>query len=389
MIFKNKYFDQIFKIFALLALSIAFHYPRIFFIADESWRITGQESLLKNYPILCKWDCGFYLSLTNERGLSPQNKAVSAFFPLFSFFIAAVHRIIPDFPLKSLSIIISNVFSVLSLALLITLGKLLWNEGKLKEKFYNYPKKSLLLALAVAVYPHSQFFSYGYPEPLFLCLYSTALIFLIKQNWLLAGFCSGLSAITRPQGIWVLAVFCIAALYSFFSSQQHYSNQPHTGTIRIPLKIAMSSIILAIFPFLIFILWQWQTFGDPVAFLKAQSNWGRSFDFMRGLKSNLPKYDQSHILALLSIYSAFRFIKRDDIHWKFIGVASILMGEIPLFFGGFLSYPRFSSINLGLFLMIIEVARPHFWLILSLLIFAITRLNVEIHNWLNHSFFAF
>lgn len=388
-LFKSKYLKKIFQIFAVLAISIAFHYTRIFFIADESWKITREESLIKNYPLLCKWDCGFYISIANGSGASVHDQAVSAFFPLFSIVLASVHRVIPSLPLNSLSIILSNMFSVLSVALLIALGKLLWNERNEKETVCNYPRKSLLLALAVAIYPHSQFFSYGYPEPLFLSLYSSTLIFLIKRNWLLAGICSGLSAVTRPQGIWILLVFCITTLYSFFSSQQFQPDQSSNRTTRIPRKIALIPITVAILPFFIFLLWQWQTFGDPLAFLKAQSNWGRSFHFLGGLKNNIPRYDQSHILALLSIYAAFRFMRRDEIYWKLTGAMTILMGEIPLFFGGFFSYPRFSSINLGLFLMIVEITSSRFWLIVSLLIFAITRLEIEIHSWLNSSFFVF
>ena len=72
-----------------------------------------------------------------------------------------------------------------------------------------------------------------------------------------------------------------------------------------------------------------------------------------------------------------------------VGATTFLMTEIPLFFGGYLSYPRFSALNLGVFIMLVEVTQNRFWWMIALLVFAITRLNVEIHNWLTVTYFMF
>lgn len=374
------------QIFLLLLISLALHYPRLFFLADESFRATGKESFLENYPNLCKWDCGFYHYLANGTDFIT-NKHIAAFFPLFPLTLKFAHLLFPNLPLDSLSIILSNLFSVISIALVIVLGSYLWPNTEQKQRWI-WTRGGLLLGLAVAAYPYSQFSSYGYPESLFTGLFAACLIFILKKKWRTAGFVCGLVSITRPQGLWILGVFIITLAMKFiFEQKKLHKVQFRKNAVLI--KEFLLPGVIAVIPFILFILWQKHTFGDPLAFLKAQSNWGRSFHLIDGFKNNIPKFDWPRMFNVLAIFACFQYLRKRESFYQFLGMTILLMTEIPLFFGGFLSYARFTALNLGVFIYLIGITSNRFWLLITLLIFAITRLNIEIHSWLNTTFFCF
>jgi Gpi18-like mannosyltransferase len=369
----------------LLFIAVLFHYPRIFFIADQCWQVTGKESFIQNYPMLCKWDCGFYHYLANRSDLT-KNPQFSAFFPLFPITLDLLHNFMPKMELSALSVIVSNLFSVISIALITLLGSNLHSAGTRNR--FGWNRFGLLLAFAVAVYPNSQFSSYGYPEALFLLIYTGSIFCLVTNNWRGAAVFCGLAAVTRPQGIWILGVFLILVLQYFLLN--HSKDKLRFKSVKEIHPTFFQVLVICLLPFFLFLIWQWQNFGHPLSFLKVQStHWSRSFNLVSGLKNNLPKLDLARIFNILAIYSSFRFIRRNGAHWKMIGVTTFLMTEIPLFFGGYFSYPRFSALNLGVFIMLVEVTQNRFWWMIALLVFAMTRLNVEIHNWLTVTYFMF
>jgi hypothetical protein len=363
----------------LLLFSVLCHFPRIFFIADESSRLTHQESLLANYPGLCKWDCGFYHYFAGQADLSTSHQ-FAAFFPLFPLILSGLHRVFPALALGSLSIVASNLFSVLAVALLVLLGRALWGRASAGAGVLGFGRPALLLGLAVAVYPHSQFFSYGYSEPLFCCLYATALWAMFRERWDVAAALCGLASVTRPQGLWLLGAFLLVCGWRAMEERKA------TGKLR---WSAVAIPLATLVPFGVFLVWQRSAFGNPFEFLVAQARWGRHFDFWAGLSCNLPKFDQSRIFAILAIVSAASFFRRPGAQWKFLALVTLMMSEIPLFLGGFFSYPRFSALNLGVFIFLVELARERLWLILVLLILAVTRLDVEVYNWMTSVDFIF
>ena len=264
--FSNYSTRKTLALFLLLLIAVLFHYPRTFFIADQSWQVTGKESLLENYPILCKWDCGFYHYLANRSDLT-KNPQFSAFFPLFPITLDLLHNLMPKIELSALSVIASNFFSVISIALITLLGSHL-HSGSARNNF-GWNRFGLLLAFAVAVYPNSQFSSYGYPEALFLLLYAGGIFSLAMNNWRGAAIFCGLAAVTRPQGIWILGVLLILAFRYFLLNQSN-------GKLRLKsvkeIDITFFHVLLiCLTPFFLFLIWQWQSFGNPLSFLKVQS----------------------------------------------------------------------------------------------------------------------
>ena len=376
---------KIIALFLLLLIAFLFHYPRIFFIADESARFTGKLSLLKNYPVLCKWDCPHYHYLADASNLQ-KDSYFAAFFPALPLILKLLHHLLPKIEMPSLSVIVSNFFSLLAIAFIVLLGSRLHSK-EARNKF-GWNRSGLLLAFLIAIYPHSQFWSYGYNEPLFILMYAGSLLCLVVHNFRAASVCCGLAAVTRPQGIWVLGVFLVLACDNFLLNRV---NQKISFKRIKEIDLTFFQVLfMSLFPFFLFLIWQWKTFGHPFSFLKVQSMyWERSFDLVGGIKSQFPKFQFTRILNIFALYSSYRFIKRNGVHWKMIGITTFLMTEIPLFFGGYLSYLRFSSFNLGIFVALVELTRNRFWWAIALMIFALTGLDAEVHRWLNLPYFMF
>lgn len=91
----------------------------------------------------------------------------------------------------------------------------------------------------------------------------------------------------------------------------------------------------------------------------------------------------------MALVAAGSFFRKVGAQWKFLALTTFMMSEIPLFIGGSYSYPRFSALNLGLFIFIVELARERFWLIITLILLALTRLDVEVYLWVTSQFFIF
>lgn len=377
----------------IFLISFLLHFPRLFFISDEAFRATGKESLLSNFPTFCKWDCGFYHYLANQAPLS-KGSAFAAFFPLFPLILRGLHQVFPATSLAALSVAASNFFSLSAICVVIILGRAIWSpsDSSGNHVFPRFGKPAILLGLAVAVYPHSQFFSYGYSEPLFLLFYACTLVFFFKKRLGWSAVSCGLASICRPQGLWLLGAFLGVVSYQLIK-KWFFSPKGRTDTLveprEVPLSCSFLVLFLASIPFLIFVIWQWHTFGSPLAFLHAQSGWNRHLDVIGGLRHNIPKFDQCKIFNTLALIATWRFLKRPELHWKLLALVTVMMTEIPLFFGGTYSYPRFSALNLGVFIFLVELSKDRFWLIVALLLLAVTRLDVEIHSWMTSNTFLF
>jgi hypothetical protein len=83
------------------------------------------------------------------------------------------------------------------------------------------------------------------------------------------------------------------------------------------------------------------------------------------------------------------FARRREVGWSFLALTTFAMAEIPLFFGGTLSYPRFSALNIGIFVLLTEISLRRFWFFVGLLVFLVTRLSFEAHSWLTAVQFIF
>lgn len=353
---------------ALLAISLLLHFPRLFFITDLLSRERNRFGL-EDFPKLCRWDCPYYQYFSHG---GPDSVEV-AFFPFFAGIQGLFASLGSQLPASLISILTGNLASWVAVASLILLGRGLWAPTRNS----NALQTPLILGLAVAFYPHSQYFSYGYPEPLFALLYGCAILFVAKDRLLEASLLLGLSAITRPQGIWLAGIFgaCLPFLKGVRAKDL--------------LKLIPHYLLLGL-PFLIFMAWQHERFGTPVAFLRALSHWDRKFEPLNLFRVHFTAHwaSSERILSLLSILAAYRFWKRPEFRWKWLAIATLVLAELPLCYGTW-SYLRYSSINLGLFIYVAEILAARPWALIAYVVWALTQLSVQTRLWLTSESFLF
>src|SRR6185437_4355211 len=99
-------------------------------------------------------------------------------------------------------------------------------------------------------------------EPVFFALLMAILLGVRRKNWILAGACCGLIAVTRPQGVWVCAIVGLYLIWRFLA---HEKSNARLGF----------AVLLCGIPFFAFMAWLWAKTGNPIYFYAAQHGWGR------------------------------------------------------------------------------------------------------------------
>jgi hypothetical protein len=148
--------------------------------------------------------------------------------------------------------LLSGIF-ISNLSLLIAIGytmALLLRSGRDR-------KTAALAAWYILIFPTSFFLSAVYPMSLFMALASAAFYHAQSREWTLVGILAGLAALTRPDGVLLTAGLAVEFLLQFRRVKIHQA---------LPLLCGP----LATLGWLGF---QYQAFGDPLAFMTVQKQW--------------------------------------------------------------------------------------------------------------------
>jgi Mannosyltransferase (PIG-V) len=195
------------------------------------------------------WDSQHYLSIaTTGYEFYGQRWPNAAFFPLYPLLIRAVAPLLGG----------SATIAALLVAQLALFGALLLLYDLLARDFGRaVAYRSLLLLLLM---PTSFFFAAAYSESLALLLLVAALWAIRRERWWLAGASGFLLALTRLPGVLIAPLIALAYLRQIGWRWR---------AIRLPaLAALLPPIGLGLF-----LLFQWQRFGTPFAFLLAQRDW--------------------------------------------------------------------------------------------------------------------
>ena len=131
-------------------------------------------------------------------------------------------------------------------------------------------KRSTLL---IAVFPTSFFFSAAYTESLFLALTIAALYYLQEHRWTVAGVLGGFAALTRVEGVLLVAPYLVeifapgSGLLQQMRASRAVRRQLFMGIAMIPLGLLTYMVLLLLLC------------GDPLYFSHAQAHWSRSLAF--------------------------------------------------------------------------------------------------------------
>ena len=317
-----------------------------------------------DFALFCKWDCGHYTQLAKEFSFG------SAFFPLFPNIAHALSLL--GIGTQTSLVISSFIFSLIASWLgLVFIDTCFKGDGG-KSLFLGYSYKAWIFVIFLMTYPRAHVLMMGYAEPLFLCLLFLSLILWHKNKIFGAAILMGLLAVTRAQGVWLAAVF---GIYWFYTDIQKRHN-------KLSFKKLFPMFFLVSSPFLIMMAGQWYLKGTPFYFLSAQKDWGRKFDALFAITNHFPiSIDMDYFFLILSLYVGFYFWKKGDKTHRLLALFTIVMAEVPVFFGGFQSYSRFMLVNIGLFVFLSHIALKRPYLIMFYLVWGLSGLVKQSWYW--------
>ena len=198
----------------------------------------------------------------------------------------------------------------------------------------------------IALFPTSYFFSLPMTESLFLLLSATTFLAAARQRWPIAGILGGLAAATRVIGICLLPALLLLPL----QKRERLSKQ-HLWLLTVPLSL------------IAFIAYLYIHTGDPLAFVHAQTLWGRSstphfaMAFPNsGLTVSKPWnfVALNALAALLMMAAGVWFLIRRQ--WSYAAY-TLLSAFVPLSSGSLQSMARYALVDFPLFYFLAAAAR--------------------------------
>lgn len=200
-------------------------------------------------PPMIRWDAGHYLRIL-EAGYPPQIGDTTAFFPLYPLMARPLaYLFAPGMALVVLSHLAATAAVVL---------------------FYLWCRRAAGDAagvggvLLLSTFPTAMFLSTGYAEGVFLLWVALALWLMQRGCWWAAAAVSALATATRPTGLAVAALVCLAAWAA--------------GSAR-PLGRRLVRIaglgMLSVSGLIAFRMYLWHHYGRIDAFEAAQVSWSR------------------------------------------------------------------------------------------------------------------
>lgn len=267
-----------------------------------------------------------------------------AFFPVYPGMISALAMPFSPDLLSSLvnSTIVGLVISNFSFLLALII---LWNLIKI-----DYSKKIALFTLAtILLFPTSFYFGAVYSESLFLLLSVSSFYLARKGRWFSASLLGMVASATRVFGILLLVAFIIEAW------QQRAKLSKSFWIFLIPLGL------------LIYMLYQYFTVGDPLAFYSLQKQVGEQHQlglillpqvYFRYVKMLLTvdlgnpiyqtiilEFSVGLIFFLLPVYGYFQKMRLSYLAYAMLGFL------LPTLTGSFSSVPRYVTILFPSFLI--------------------------------------
>jgi hypothetical protein len=257
-----------------------------------------------------------------------------AFFPLYPLLIRALGGGGAAFPIVAM--ITSNAALLLALFAVAAAGRELGLADEEAERAAWY----------IALFPTSYFFSLPMTESVFLLLSAASFLAAARQRWWGAGIAGGLATATRVIGICLLP----ALLLLPFQRTQRPSRQ-QLWILLVPIGV------------LTFVYFLYLRTGDPLAFVHAQTLWGRASSARidpAGLPSGLVVSKPWNFIALnvaaglLMVAAGIAFLIRRQ--WSF-AVYTLLSVAVPLSTGSLQSLARYALVDFPLFYWLAVVCR--------------------------------
>jgi hypothetical protein len=224
----------------------------------------GDASVAQFVDGLCRWDCGWYVRLSEE-GYDPFpvpsmiNAGNWAFFPLYPMLIGTL-RAVTGLPTMMVATAASIVLSIAA-------ARIAWSLLGRDMRAY-----ALFCAFLLAG-PFAIYFTTFYTEVLFLTLTICVFAALQRRDYLAAGIFAALVSGTRIVGVFIVLAIVL---------QAWLDHRERGGTLVgfVPAVLKRPDVLVAIFvaplglfAYMAYLHWH---VGDALAFSHVQRAWGRA-----------------------------------------------------------------------------------------------------------------
>lgn len=217
--------------------------------------------------VWARWDSGFYLSIAeNGYNFELGQQSSVAFFPLYPLLMALITPIVGS--TLAAGVVVSNAALLGALVFLYRLTDLEFadNAAATRAVFY------------MAAFPTAFFFSAVYTESTFVLFAIAAMYFARRRLWAWAALAGVLVASARIVGVVMWGVVGLEWLRAHgWTLSTLHRRDAWAGLWRGLRTDWRSLAIICLIPLglLTYMLYLYNTFGDPVAFSTTQSAWGR------------------------------------------------------------------------------------------------------------------
>ncbi len=339
------------------------------FLAHHSIILPSNWKDEPNPPLLARWDSAWYYEIVHHGyTISTSRYSSLAFFPLYPIlwkvlsFLPWWHGFIPG-------LIVANIN-----AFLFTLVFYAWIV-RLRGK-----KIALFSLLALLFFPTSFFLVSAYSESTFLLLLVLAFLSSEKKQWLLAAFIAGIASAARPVGILLWPTLFLLWLPE--------------GIKRFRWRDFLALGFLPPIGLILFSIYLKYTVGNPLAWLAAQKDWGRTFSYphnlilsyfkdiflIHGELWHLHAFELSVLLFILALLPTIWHLRKSYVFFVFLNLAPLLFGN------SLLSLQRLALAILPVFaacggIMAKKPSRLFFYLLVALPLLLINLRKFIIGEW--------
>lgn len=311
----------------------------------------SQDKNLNLADLRVHWDSFWYLKIA-EQGYeyAPGKMSSIAFFPLYPVLIYLISKILLISPALA-----GWIISTVALgAGLVFLYKLV---GKFHPDLDPLEPISLLL-----IFPTAFFLNSVYTESLFLMLSIIFFYFLLQRKFIIAAILISLGSLSRLNGLFLLAPFIFEYLKTY-------------GIKRF-FNVNLLSFVIAPLGIFIFMFYQYLQFNEPLAFFKAQMEWGRRFTlntehFQLTTPASFANFSTDLLFLVVAILSGILLLKYSKasygIYVLFATIAAVSTGTL-------MSISRFTLMLFPIFILIATTKNKQFkfgWILFSILLLAV------------------
>jgi hypothetical protein len=215
-------------------------------LAELPWQYISPTYNPSTNPLVLmwiRWDALWYTGIA-QHGYWMQ---ALAFFPLYPLLIAAFHAAF-RLSFNVAALVVSNVCLVLFQVTFYRLVRAYFPE--------RVARRAVLFSL---LFPTAFYLSGAYTEALFMWLSTAAFLAARERRFWAVGVYGCLATLTRNEGAFLVIPF----LWAYYQEHRWRITRDLVPLTLLPLAM------------LAFMAYQWRDFGNPLAFLAAQSYWGR------------------------------------------------------------------------------------------------------------------